>query len=136
MICGSERWMKTPGGGLMQHICKKKSGHAGKHFCCRRAWPNNSKQEKPMPSKIPTVRIKQPEPPAEQIQTEILAQAIMDLSAAFKKVQNGPLGQRAIVLLVQDACSSSVSQKDIKQVLDVLPELVQLYTKKPAAVTR
>jgi len=78
-------------------------------------------------------QVKQPEPPNPEIPVEVLAQAIVDLSAAFKKVQNGPLSQRALVLLIQDATSPKVSQDDIKRVLNVLPELENIFVRKEPA---
>lgn len=80
--------------------------------------------------KTPAVIVKQPEPPAEQISTEVLATAIANISEAFEKVRTGPLSQRALVLLIQDACVPKVSQQDIARVLSVLPQLKSLYVRR------
>jgi hypothetical protein len=64
--------------------------------------------------------------------TEIIAKAIIEVASAFQKINKGPLSQRAIILLLQDSMPPDrrVSQKDIKLVLDYLPELKQ-FVKKP-----
>lgn len=59
---------------------------------------------------------------------EILAQAIIDLSNAFKKIEDGPLAKRTIVLLLQDA--TGLPQSAIKKVLEAAPKLKDWYVKE------
>ena len=77
------------------------------------------------------VVVKQPDPPAEQVPVQILASAIVEIATAFKKVEAGPISQRALVLLIQDACGSRVNKEQIKLVLDTLPQLAQIYVRRP-----
>lgn len=53
-----------------------------------------------------TVKVKEenPEP------LELLAQSIIDLSEAFRKIEAGPLKRRTIVLLLQDATSFTATR--------------------------
>ena len=65
--------------------------------------------------------------------TEIIADAIIKISQAFERIKNGRLSQRALILLIQDAVGASfVSRGQIKEVLECLPDLKNLYIKKKA----
>jgi hypothetical protein len=72
---------------------------------------------------------------AEDVGPEILAQAIVDVSEAAKKLLAGPLTERAIVILIQDSCghtaggSKAVSQESIKLVLHAAADLRHRYVK-------
>ena len=63
-----------------------------------------------------------------EVPVKVLAQAILDISAAMKKLLDGPLNRRALVLLIQDA--SGCSKRDISMVIDSIHALDQLYVKK------
>lgn len=86
----------------------------------------------PRNNAAPAVRVKQPEPPAEPIATEIIATSIVEISAAMKKIRDGRLTDGAIVLLIQDACGgkSRISRETVKEVLDAIENLEAMYTKK------
>ena len=71
------------------------------------------------------VKIEQPEGDA-PIPQPVLAQAIVDISAAAKKLAASGLNRRAIVLLV--AHTSGTSQTAVKAVLDSLESLTRDYT--------
>lgn len=74
--------------------------------------------------KKPKVRVIQdPEAP---IAIEILAKAIVDVSAAAKKMMKSGLTEEAIVLLIHD--ESGVGKPDIRRVLRSIPELAAKYT--------
>jgi hypothetical protein len=60
---------------------------------------------------------------------EVIAQAVINVSEAMRKIRGGRLSDRAIVLLIQDTCSGSVTQTDIKKVLDACEVLGARYTK-------
>jgi hypothetical protein len=57
---------------------------------------------------------------------EVLAQAIIDISAAMKKLSAGKLNRRAIVVLV--AHDTHQYQNSVERVLDSLEHLKQNYT--------
>lgn len=59
---------------------------------------------------------------------EIIAQAIIDIDAAFKKVRESRLTRRALVVLIHDRCR--LPQKDINAVLDSVEFLKSAYTKE------
>lgn len=70
-----------------------------------------------------TVKVKEenPEP------LELIAQSIIDLAEAFKKIETSPLKRHTIVLLLKDR--TGLSQRDINAVLDAAPKLADYYTK-------
>jgi hypothetical protein len=60
-----------------------------------------------------------------------IALAITQISGVFKKMKQGPLSQRAIVILLQDAIGeSNINKKQIMYVLDAAAEL-DTYLIKP-----
>lgn len=78
-------------------------------------------------SKAQTVRIKSNEENPEPI--EIIAQSIIDVSAAFEKIAQSRLSKRAVVLLIRDA-TRNISINDIEVILDVVPRLKDIYLKR------
>ena len=58
---------------------------------------------------------------------EVIAQSVIDVSEAMKKIRSGKLTDRALILLIQDTCG--VNQSDIKRVLDACEVLGHRYTK-------
>lgn len=52
---------------------------------------------------------------------ELVAQAILDIDAAFKRIVNGPIKQHVIVLLLSH--ETKISQRDVKKVLDAAARL-------------
>lgn len=60
--------------------------------------------------------------------TEILAEAIVRLGEAVKKLDGSGLNRKAIVLLLHDA--TKVGKRDIEEILDAIPRLRGWYCKK------
>jgi hypothetical protein len=77
--------------------------------------------------------VKQPDPPAAEIPTEIIADAIVRLSDGMAQLQRGALNDKALLLLIQHACPSSdrPSTKQIKTILTAVESLKREYLKKP-----
>lgn len=76
----------------------------------------------------PNIRIVKNEENPEPM--ELLAQSIIQVSDAFKKIQSFKLSQRAIVVLLQDGIGATkISKKQIALVLDNLPRLRAWYLK-------
>ncbi len=68
------------------------------------------------------IRVKKSDPPESK---EILAEAIVNIGAAAKKLEASGLNKRAIIILLQ--AKTKLSQKDIKLVLDSLTQLEGWY---------
>lgn len=58
---------------------------------------------------------------------DVIASALIDVAAAFKRLNDSKLKRRAIILLLQDM--TKLPQRDIEAVLDAAPRLVEVYTK-------
>lgn len=78
-----------------------------------------------MIAKVKPVAIKQSD--GNPVPVEVLAESIVAISAGVKKLRAGPLNERCLLLLIQNACPlpgksgfgrTPVSQKDVKAVLD------------------
>ncbi len=59
--------------------------------------------------------------------TEVLAEAIVRIGEAMEKLKNSGLNERAIIVLIHDACK--VSKGDIKRVLGAMRQLRAWYCK-------
>lgn len=59
---------------------------------------------------------------------EVLAKAIIEVSDAFIKIQNGPLQRRTIILLLKDY--TGLAGRDIEKILDAAPKLKTWYVKE------
>jgi hypothetical protein len=81
---------------------------------------------KPKPKFPLSVTILQDKELPEKI--EVIASAVIEVSEAMRKIRSGRLGDRAIILLIQDV--SGVTREDIKKVLDACEILGDRYTKK------
>lgn len=68
------------------------------------------------------VKVKKSDPPESK---EILAEAIVNIGSAFKKLQASGLNKKAIIILIQ--AETKLPQRDIKLVLDALPQLERWY---------
>jgi hypothetical protein len=73
------------------------------------------------------IRVTQPENPAEAVPIEILATAVTEIARAFKKINEGPLKRKALLVLLKD--SSGVPMNQITRVLDSLTDLERNYCK-------
>lgn len=63
----------------------------------------------------------------EEVPTEVLAKAIVQLDEAAQQMQRGPLKRKAIVVLLNDM--SGVSRSKIEVILNCLTELRATYVK-------
>lgn len=79
-----------------------------------------------MEAKTQTVTVKVNETSPEPL--EVLAKAVIELSEAFIKIQNGPLQRRTIILLLKDY--TGLAGRDIEKVLDAAPKLKTYYIKE------
>jgi hypothetical protein len=70
------------------------------------------------------------QPAEKEIPTEVLAASIVTISDAMKKLRAGRLADRALWLLIQDACSMKLGMREISAVLEAVAELERLYVKK------
>jgi len=67
---------------------------------------------------------------------EVLAESISSIAQGVKKLLAGPLNERALILLIQNACPTvgkfpprAVTQKEVKSVLDGICSLEKEYLK-------
>lgn len=70
--------------------------------------------------------------PANEIPVEVLADAIVQVADAAKRLLSSRLTTRAVVLLIHDACGGAVGKRDIQMVLEKSAMLAATYIKKPA----
>lgn len=82
-----------------------------------------------------TFSIRQPEPPADEVPTEIIASALVSISEGVAKLRSGRLNEKALLLLIQHACPSQdrPSISTIRTVLDAVESLRSEYVKKSAS---
>lgn len=62
---------------------------------------------------------------------EILAQSIIDVSDAAKKMLSGRLKRSTIIILIQHACGNRVTRQQIEDVLDNTASLKDIYLVPP-----
>lgn len=67
------------------------------------------------------------------VPTEVLAQEIQNISSGVRKLRQGRLNDRALLLLIQNSVPCSISIKTIRYVLDSIESLEQTYLKKKPA---
>ena len=84
------------------------------------------------------IQAKQPEPPAEEVPIEVMATAIVEIAAGVKKLRAGPLKEKALVLLIQNAipAKNRPSAKQITAVLDGVESLRATYLKPTERVQK
>lgn len=58
-----------------------------------------------------------------EVATEVIAQAIIEISEAMKKLKNSRLKERAIIILIKRACPSWVTEVQVKAVLTGIADL-------------
>lgn len=69
--------------------------------------------------------------PENEVPVVVFEQAIVDLERGFKKLMEGNLTKRAIVLLVQDAAGTGyVSKVQVEAVLKAASSLASIYLVK------
>lgn len=76
------------------------------------------------------VQVKQVE--GAEVATEVLASAIVEISAGMKKLRAGSLNEHALVLLIHSACGRRIPQHDISKVLDGIESLERQFVRKRA----
>jgi hypothetical protein len=59
-----------------------------------------------------------------------LEEQLRAMSGAVRRLLAGPLNERALLLLINDACPAKVGISDIKVVLDAVANLDSKYLKK------
>lgn len=74
-----------------------------------------------------TKLIQKPNEP--EVPAEILAQSIETVSNGMRKILNTRLNKRALMLLIRDACSLSLTE--VEKVLDAIENLDKRFLKKP-----
>lgn len=85
------------------------------------------------------IAIKQDE--KEEVPIEVLATSIRTIAAGIKKLRDGPLGEKALLLLIADNCRTKskrgnystkckVAPATIKMVLDSIESLQSVYLKQ------
>jgi hypothetical protein len=68
-----------------------------------------------------------------EVPTEILAESIVAISQGVKRLRAGKLNDRALILLIQDACTTRIGKDVIARVLNGMESLEATYIRKPAA---
>lgn len=73
--------------------------------------------------------------PDAPVATDILAEAIVNVSRGMTKLLKGPLNESAVVILIQETCGgrSAISREDVKRVLHAAADLEHNYVRKPKA---
>jgi hypothetical protein len=61
--------------------------------------------------------------------TELIARSIIHIAESFEKIEKGALSQRAIILLIHDACGGKVGKTQIELVLKNISKLRDYYIK-------
>lgn len=77
--------------------------------------------KKPVKTKDQKVTIKVNEEAPETL--EIIADSIIRVADAFEKIKRGRLSQRALIILIKDACGSAVNFSEIEIILNTIPKL-------------
>lgn len=78
------------------------------------------------------VVVKQPEPPKDEVPVEIIADSIVTISNALKKLRSGRLNDKALMLLIQQAMPQKhrVTVKQIRLIFDSIDALSATYLKR------
>lgn len=84
------------------------------------------------------VTVTQPPEKEDEVPTEIIASAIVAISAGVKKLRSGRLTDKALILLIQHACPGKksrrgykpVSATEVRAVLEGLESLGATFLKK------
>lgn len=76
--------------------------------------------------------LKQTEP---AIPVEVIATAVKEISEGIKRLRDGPLNEKALVLLIQNAIvtrssEKEISQRDVRRVLGGIGDLEATYLKR------
>jgi hypothetical protein len=63
------------------------------------------------------------------VSTEILASAIVNIADGVKKLRDGPLNDRALFVLIQDACPRTIGLDKIRMVFDAIGDLRKKFVR-------
>lgn len=81
-----------------------------------------------------TVKVVQPQKPADEVPTEVLATAVLSISEGIKRLRAGRLNDRALVLLIQNAAPThnyrKPSQGEVEAVLAGMEQLEAAFIRK------
>lgn len=66
--------------------------------------------------------------PDNEIPSEVIATAILNISDSMERINRGALNQKALVILI--SAHSRISQATVRQVLDSLSVLRSVYLRK------
>lgn len=64
-----------------------------------------------------------------EVPVEVLASAIVTIADGMKKLRGGRINDRALFLLIQDACPQSIGLDKIRMVLDAIGDLREKYVR-------
>jgi hypothetical protein len=64
-----------------------------------------------------------------EVSVEVLASAIVNIADGMKKLRGGRLSDRALFLLIQDACPGTIGLDKIRMVLDAIGDLSKRYVR-------
>lgn len=78
-------------------------------------------------SKTQTITVKSNEENPEPV--ELIAQAVIDIAAAFKRLENSRVKKRVIVLLLKDM-THGIGITEIETILDAVPKLETYFLKQ------
>lgn len=78
--------------------------------------------------------VKQPDPPADEVPTEIIADALVRIADGVTRLRSSRLNDKALLLLIQHACPAAdrPSIGTIRTVLSAVENLKAEYLKKPS----
>ena len=63
------------------------------------------------------------------VPVEVLASSIVAISDGVKKLRGGRITDRALFILIQDACPGDIGIREIKTVLDAIGDLKRKYVR-------
>ncbi len=64
------------------------------------------------------------------VTVEVLAESIVSISSGIKKLLDGPINERGLMLLIQHAAPTTLAIREIKSVLRGIADLEKTYLKK------
>jgi len=64
-----------------------------------------------------------------EVTTKILASAIVSISEGMKRLRTSSLSDRALLILIQDACPSTIGLDKIRMVLDAVGDLRKKFVR-------
>jgi hypothetical protein len=66
-----------------------------------------------------------------EVPAEVLASSIVTIAEGVRKLRAAKLGDRALFLLIQDACPERIGLDKIRMIFDAAGELDKRYIRKP-----